>query len=289
MWAKVNLSATMLSTEFAAVGQIFADGHWPDDAFYPLPASCFIHCTKMGFPNCLDSTKLVENTHEVECHVKMDTLPDRRQCNLSTQRSCDSVENLELRPWIENNPKVSVSRLKSPICPLPAERTTWELSSLGSNLVRVAVRRDKLTVTRIRRPHYLRHRLTSFFFTSTRPPFLSPSAPSLTQTFGSTQSKTVLFPLLADLPLAPAPLSSYLPTPLTPPLSPLGPCLTCGWKYEDGASLPNLGRGGGPTVLIQPMVAAAFKGPAADAGKVHWNDQQNSALLQPPCPKVVTW
>ena len=51
---RVNLSATMLSTEFAAVGQIFADEQ-PADAFYGSAASCFIDGTKKGFSNCLDS------------------------------------------------------------------------------------------------------------------------------------------------------------------------------------------------------------------------------------------
>ena len=61
-----------------------------------------------------------------------------------------------------------------------------------------------------------------------------------------------------------------------PPLRSLGPCLTCGWKYRAGAGLSNLGRGGGPPVLVHPKVAAAFKGSAANASKVH--------SLAPPLP-----
>ena len=100
-WKLVNLSATMLSTEFAAVGQIFADEQ-PADAFYGWAASCFIDGTKKGFSNCLDSwlhqtvsPQLAKTSSYswAECHVKVDTLPDLRQCNLSTQRSRDSVEN----------------------------------------------------------------------------------------------------------------------------------------------------------------------------------------------------
>ena len=52
--------------------------------------------------------------------------------------------------------------------------------------------------------------------------------------------------------------------------------MTCVWKYRAGAGLSNLGRGGGPPVLVHPKVAAAFKGSAANASKVH--------SLAPPLP-----
>ena len=108
---------------------------------------------------------------------------------------------------------------------------------------------------------------------------MSLSGPSLTQTFGRTQSKAVPFPIWVGPPLALVPFQpviSYLSPSLTPPLRSLGPCLTCGWKYRAGAGLSNLGRVGGPPVLVHPKVAAAFKGSAANASKVH--------SLAPPLP-----
>ena len=303
----VNLSATMLSTEFAAVGQIFADEQ-PADAFYGWAASCFIDGTKKGFSNCLDSwlhqtvspqlAKTSSYSWE-ECHVKVDTLPDLRQCNLSTQRSRDSVENChnfgtKANDW-EQPKSVSFSL---EISNLPFSSSTLDLEGV---LIRVE---SIPSCTDARQVDGDTNTSAPTIFDTVWPVFLTStflvlvSAFSLTPTFGSTQSITVLFPLLADLSLAPAPLSQPDLSSNTshPPLSPLGPCLTCGWKYEDGASLPNLGWGGGPTVLIQPMVAAAFKGPAAaDAMKVRWrNDQRNpappsSSLAAPQKLAVVTW
>ena len=291
-WKLVNLSATLLSTEFAAVGQIFADEQ-PADAFYGSAASCFIDGTKKGFSNCLDSwlhqtvsPQLAKTSSYswAECHVKVDTLPDLRQCNLSTQRSRDSVENChnfgtKANDW-EQPKSVSFSL---EISNLPFSSSTLDLEGV---LIRVE---SSPSCTDARQVDGDTNSSAPTIFDTVWPVFLTStflvlvSAFSLTPTFGSTQSKTVLFPLLADLSLAPAPLSQPDLSSNTshPPLSPLGPCLTCGWKYEDGASLPNLGWGGGPTVLIQPMVAAAFKGPAAaDAMKVRWrNDQRNPALL----------
>ena len=282
----------MLSTEFAAVGQIFADEQ-PADAFYGWAASCFIDGTKKGFSNCLDSwlhqtvsPQLAKTSSYswAECHVKVDTLPDLRQCNLSTQRSRDSVENChnfgtKANDW-EQPKSVSFSL---EISNLPFSSSTLDLEGV---LIRVE---SSPSCTDARQVDGDTNTSAPTIFDTVWPVFLTStflvlvSAFSLTPTFGSTQSKTVLFPLLADLSLAPAPLSQPDLSSNTshPPLSPLGPCLTCGWKYEDGASLPNLGWGGGPTVLIQPMVAAAFKGPAAaDAMKVRWrNDQRNPALL----------
>ena len=129
------------------------------------------------------------------------------------------------------------------------------------------------------RPHYLRHRLTSFF--DTHPPFLSSSDSSLTQTFGWTQSKAVPFPIWVGPPLAlvpSQPVISYLSPSLNPPLRSLGPCLTCGWKYRAGEGLANLGRVGGPPVLVHPKVAAAFKGSAANASKVHRSAPPSTSL-----------
>ena len=77
---------------------------------------------------------------------------------------------------------------------------------------------------------------------------------------------------------------SYLSPSLNPPLRSLGPCLTCGWKYRAGAGLANLGRVGGPPVLVHPKVAAAFKGSAANASKVH--SLAPPSLLQPRAQKL---
>ena len=82
--------------------------------------------------------------------------------------------------------------------------------------------------------------------------------------------------------LAPSqPVISYLLPSLTPPLRSLGACLTCGWKYRAGAGLSNLGRVGGPPVLVHPKVAAAFKGSAANASKVHSLAPLSSSSLAP--------
>ena len=74
------------------------------------------------------------------------------------------------------------------------------------------------------------------------------------------------------------PVISYLLPSLNPPLRSLGPCLTCGWKYRAGEGLANLGRVGGPPVLVHPKVAAAFKGSAANASKVHRSAPPSTSL-----------
>ena len=74
------------------------------------------------------------------------------------------------------------------------------------------------------------------------------------------------------------PVVSYLLPSLNPPLRNLGPCLTCGWKYRAGEGLANLGRVGGPPVLVHPKVAAAFKGSAANASKVHRSAPPSTSL-----------
>ena len=96
---RVNLSATMLLTEFAAVGGIFADGHCQPMFFMVrlLPALL------TAFSNCLDSwlhqtvsphLAKTSSYSWAECHVKVDTLPDLRQCTwVLEQRSDDIVQN----------------------------------------------------------------------------------------------------------------------------------------------------------------------------------------------------
>ena len=207
-------------------------------------------------------------------------------------RSRDSLENCRLFGANKNCPHRSGAAQKCQFLRRNLLLTIYNLSlassthdleaSLGLDLVRGATTRDNLAVTRKRRSPYLRHRLASFLtLVHLSCPCLALLWPKLLAGHNLKLSH-FLFGLDHQLALVPSQqVISYLSPSLTPPLRSLGPCLTCGWKYRAGAGLSNLGRGGGPPVLVHPKVAAAFKGSAANASKVHSLAPPSSSSLAP--------